>query len=577
MKPVLQKLFLALLLLPVAAMSQWTQLGQTVNSPYDSSSGIDNSRFGNSVALSAGGTIMAVGAPLFAANPISGTSFVQVFRLVSGEWVQIGDDIEGAEKLDSAEYRPEAGASVGISADGNIVAVGESYWYGMDGENIISGGRVRLFQNIDDQWVQIGDDIYDEDLEFGKKLSLSSDGNVVAVHSPLTSALFAGKVKVYQNTLGNWTQMGATFQGTGFFQSLGSGLSLSHNGSKLVLTSFVLNPITFEGSGEIGYYEYNSNDNEWNQVSTIQDQNSSIAFTSVSLSGDGTRLVTGASGYSHSDTVPTSGLVKFFEFSEEEIWVETGSFEPQPVIMNTAFGSNVSISADGNVAAVGSGSVGEIVSVYKRIGSEWTLVEENFATEGTISLALSSDGSVLAMGKPNTNGSYGSVITYKNCLLATVEAPEAEVTQEFNTGETLADLTVSAEGTLTWYADEDLIEVLDENTPLADETTYYVTQTNIIGCESEAAAVTVAFLSLTDFTQNHFTYYPNPVKDILNFTLENDSIQEVQLYDLSGKLVFEQKSAQTIDAVNLSMLTKGMYVAKIQTERNVHTFKLIKE
>src|SRR5690554_4553421 len=137
MKSVLRKLQFVLLLIPVTAMCQWTQLGETLNSPYDSSSGIDNSRFGNSVALSADGTVMAVGAPLYTANPNNGTSFVQVFRLVSGEWIQIGNDIEGAPKLESAEYRPEAGFSVGLSADGNIVAVGEPYWHGMDGESII--------------------------------------------------------------------------------------------------------------------------------------------------------------------------------------------------------------------------------------------------------------------------------------------------------------------------------------------------------------------------------------------------------------------------------------------------------
>src|SRR5690606_27679379 len=57
-------------------------------------------------------------------------------------------------------------------------------------------------------------------------------------------------------------------------------------------------------------------------------------------------------------------------------------------------------------------------------------------------------------------------------------APPAQLAyeiQDFEEGETLADLEVEAEGELTWYADEALTIEPPETTPLVDDTTYWVT------------------------------------------------------------------------------------------------------
>src|SRR5690554_1228196 len=99
MKSVLQKLQFMLLLLPIAAMSQWVQLGETINCQYDNTSHLMPTGFGETVAFSEDGTVMAIGAPA-GSHTLSmgaGMGHVQVFRLVSGEWIQIGSDIEGPE------------------------------------------------------------------------------------------------------------------------------------------------------------------------------------------------------------------------------------------------------------------------------------------------------------------------------------------------------------------------------------------------------------------------------------------------------------------------------------------------
>ena len=558
MKTMLRKLHFVLLLLPIAAMSQWTQLGDTIDSATPPGSA-NIANFGESVALSEDGTIMAVGAPARGLSE-DGASYVQVFRFESGEWVQIGSTIEGISSNTSySENR--VGVSIGLSADGSVLAVGEQNWN-------VEDGRVRMFRNINDEWVQIGEDIAELGVDdFGSRLSLSSDGDVVAIHG-IADDLWAGMVKVFQNVSDSWVQIGGTIQGAEMFGMLGYDMSMNADGTKLAL-------IQVEGFffPTIVIYEYV--DSEWEHTSTIFDGGV------PSLSADGTKLAIGETTYSDQ-----SGRVKLYSWSTND-WVEEATFEPQNPVANGGFGQTVSMSANTDVIVIGTDTQGRAVNVYQNTDSGWELAGEFNVEEGMTGRlipALSANGSVLAIGErvrnsdddPNNFIFYRSATVYKNCDLATIQIPQIENT-DFTEGDTLADLDVTAEGTLTWYADEDLTIVLEEDTPLVNETTYYVTQTDAIGCTSEATAVTVSFLDLTDFVQNHFSYYPNPVKDVLNFTIENDNVQAVQLYDLSGKLVFEQKSGQTIGSVNLSVLPKAMYIAKIQTERDVYTFKLVKE
>lgn len=70
--------------------------------------------------------------------------------------------------------------------------------------------------------------------------------------------------------------------------------------------------------------------------------------------------------------------------------------------------------------------------------------------------------------------------------------PTGDSNQEVASGSTLADLTVTAAGTLTWYADEDLTTVLADTEPITNGATYYVTQTTST-CESDALAITATF------------------------------------------------------------------------------------
>ncbi|SMC92839.1 Por secretion system C-terminal sorting domain-containing protein, partial [Moheibacter sediminis] len=55
----------------------------------------------------------------------------------------------------------------------------------------------------------------------------------------------------------------------------------------------------------------------------------------------------------------------------------------------------------------------------------------------------------------------------------------------------------------------------------------------------------------------------------------NEVVKSVQVYDLNGKLILNQTS-NSISNVNLNTLPKGTYVVKATTDKQVNTFKIVK-
>lgn len=77
---------------------------------------------------------------------------------------------------------------------------------------------------------------------------------------------------------------------------------------------------------------------------------------------------------------------------------------------------------------------------------------------------------------------------------------------------------------------------------------------------------------------NLITIYPNPVKDIVNVTIKNDStIKTIELYDIQGRLLQTQLVNDITSELDLSSRTNGMYFIKINTDKGSKVEKLIKE
>lgn len=97
---------------------------------------------------------------------------------------------------------------------------------------------------------------------------------------------------------------------------------------------------------------------------------------------------------------------------------------------------------------------------------------------------------------------------------------------------------------------------------------------------SQGSFVISAFdgsLSAPSFDNANFTYYPNPVKDLLNLSYVSN-ISKVVVVNLLGQQMITANVNATQGQLDLSALASGTYLVKITTEDNLEkTIKVIKQ
>lgn len=200
----------------------WEQIGEDI----DGEAAFDYS--GQSISISSDGSMVAIGAPL---NGIDNNGHVRIYKYNGVDsWEQLGQDIDGEASNDVSAW------SVSMSSNGSIVAIGAP---GNDGNGNLSG-HVRVYEyNGVDTWIQIGQDIDGElsDDESGKSVSLSANGRVVAIGAPINNGggSFRGHVRIYQNIGNIWIQIGQDINGESKGDKSGSSVALSSDGSTVAI------------------------------------------------------------------------------------------------------------------------------------------------------------------------------------------------------------------------------------------------------------------------------------------------------------------------------------------------------
>jgi Flp pilus assembly pilin Flp len=216
----------------------WTQIGEDIVGE----AGGDQS--GYSVSLNATGNILAIGAFANSDNGNAAGGQVRVYQNVSGNWTQIGQDINGYFQENLLGY------SVSLNANGNILAIGAP--------GVNAAGFAQVFQNISGTWTQIGEDIYGENDfdESGCSVSLNANGNILAIGSRGVEGTsnIDGSVRVYENVSGSWLQTGNTIMGEPLNQYPGIAVSLNAGGNILAIGA-PYNNGNGETAGHVRVYE----------------------------------------------------------------------------------------------------------------------------------------------------------------------------------------------------------------------------------------------------------------------------------------------------------------------------------
>lgn len=82
--------------------------------------------------------------------------------------------------------------------------------------------------------------------------------------------------------------------------------------------------------------------------------------------------------------------------------------------------------------------------------------------------------------------------------------------------------------------------------------------------------------SVNDFSsKNEIRIYPNPAKNSLTISFENNNSSTIQIVDITGKIVLTKKLIKTIERLDISSLQNGMYFIKIQSNEKDFVQKLI--
>lgn len=314
----------------------WNQVGGDLRTGFPE--GTQDSKrvdqFGRAVAISDDGSRVAVGAPgATEATDSNIYPFVMVFELIGNTWTQLGDRID----RQPANYN-QFGTSVSLNGAGDRLVVGAlnppgAYVYDWNGTAWISSAEIT---NIDS-----GD-------QTGFSVSMSADGNRVAVGSPNAGAGNKGLVRVFEKSGTDWNRLGDPVHGLTDGDRFGSSVSLSSDGNRLGVGA-PNNSDNGADSGQVRLFDWDGT--EWTPVgSPINGETAGGEFgESVSVSSDGQRVAAGAIRDSGTDAL--KGRVRVFEFAAGD-WFQVG-----PSIQGEAdgdrFGISVALDSTGSTVVAG--------------------------------------------------------------------------------------------------------------------------------------------------------------------------------------------------------------------------------
>lgn len=385
---------------------------------------------------------------------------------------QILDQITGYFKASNTSAFSYFGYSVAISSDGSTLVVGaEQEHTGVDN----SGAAYIFVRNPDGVWSEqavLKASTLDSD-HFGGSVSISADGNTVAVgaqwESSMTtgingdelddSANLSGAVYVFTRDLADdWSQQAfIKASNTDMNDHFGADVSLSADGDKLAVGA------SWEGSAANGVgadesnndaqtagavYIFSRESGAWQQDAFIKASNPEAQDyfgTAIALSGDGSTLAVGApmessdsvgvNGDDSNNDAPDSGAVYVYEVNGVT-WEQAAFIKASNTDSEDEFGRDVALSFSGNTLAASapgedsdstgvnsdgsddSGSERGAAYIFTRAeGGDWmqhSYIKPSFIPNGfASSLALSSDGDILSVGAERYASWAGAVFTFK--------------------------------------------------------------------------------------------------------------------------------------------------------------------
>ena len=84
-------------------------------------------------------------------------------------------------------------------------------------------------------------------------------------------------------------------------------------------------------------------------------------------------------------------------------------------------------------------------------------------------------------------------------------------------------------------------------------------------------------LGTSDFEISEVSVYPNPTSDVWNISTISQEITSIEVFDMLGKNVLSISPNSTEAVIDGAGLNTGLYIAQVNTNSGVRTFKLLKQ
>lgn len=330
--------------------------------------------FGSAVSLSADGNLLAVGA----SGKDTGAGAVYVFTRVGDTWSQTA-----YRKASDATSSNNFGSSVALSADGTQMVVGAQYRTPAS-TTLYSAGAAYVYERSGATWTEkaiLTQQTPTAYSYFGSSVAIATGqtptivvgalGENVATGNPPPNDIVtsAGAAYIYTLAGSNWTQSDhLTSAAPGDYDSYGAAVAIDAAGATIAVgaSGEDLAPLDLSGATIVdtgAVYVYAASGLAWIETARLRTSSPSdySYFGNVlALSADGNTLVATNSDESGSaagvggtpdETAPSSGAAYVFARSASTwsaaIYVKASNTE-----FDDGFGSAVALSADGNTLAV---------------------------------------------------------------------------------------------------------------------------------------------------------------------------------------------------------------------------------
>ena len=273
-------------------------------------------------------------------------------------------------------------------------------------------------------WARLGSSINGTGANWqaGWSTGISGDGNLVLSGIPYSTRAGCnsgcGVVTIKEWDGSSWIAKGGGMTGGGtLFENFGRAAAISRDGSTVIGGSWVANPKT----GYVKIWKWNGN--AWVYKKGLNGTGTRDYFGySVAISDNGTIIAGGGVGNNQSagSSNNRAGRVRVFQDDGNNNWTQLGN-TLDGIVNGDAFGRSIALSGDGTILAVGAtahdGAKGH-VRVYKINGNSWDLMGSDIdgvaANDGFgYSVSLSKDGKILAVGAKAHDNDKGHTRVFK--------------------------------------------------------------------------------------------------------------------------------------------------------------------